>query len=557
MISDHCSIFAVRKKVREDKRVKMEYVRDYSKFDKNVFCQALDNLDWNRFDIEMNPETQWEIIYYHVMGILLIMCPLKAVHTRLYRKKWITKEIYSLIRNRKLLVRRYYRERSPSILEEIRKARNIINAKIERAKSEYIRNLLGSTKKEPKKFWRNIKNLIDGENADTQHVIFKNPLTGVDVPDSEVPNFLNEYFANISDRVCDPMLSKVYIPGDIRRTSMFFNPPEQYEIMIYAEEIDINSSSCINGMNSMICKCLILHKPDKFRLLFANSMFTGYFPFSWTLSRVKLIPKSGDLSDPNNWRPISMTNIFSKLLEKLVHSQVLKYFLDNQLIDKNQFGFLPGKSTHEAIFKVVHYIYNALNNRKLTGMLLLDIAKAFNCISHEILYTKMFAAGFDKTVIQWFRTYLHRTQQVGIYNMLSDIIPVTHGIAQGTVSGPILFIFYINDIFKCTKYVKMSLYADDCIMFLSGNDWNVIHRRMQRDFDSVIDWTFCNNLRLNQEKTHSIIFGSKLRISNIQDQVQFCTSGKKVKFVKNQSYLGITLDSTMSLMALVKSVKKK
>ena len=81
----------------------------------------------------------------------------------------------------------------------------------------------------------------------------------------------------------------------------------------------------------------------------------------------------------------------------------------------------------------------------------------------------------------------------------------------------------------------MSLYADDCIMFLSGNDWNVIQRRMQRDFDSVIDWTFRNNLRLNQEKTHSIIFGSKLRISNIQDQVQFCTSGKKVKFVKKNS----------------------
>ena len=280
MISDHYTVFAVRKKKREDKRVKVEYVRDYSKFNKNVFCQALDNLDWEPFDIEMNPEKQWEIIYDHVIEILSIMCPLKVVHTRLSRKKWLTKEIYSLIRDRKILVKQYFREKLPILLKYIRKARNVINAKVEKAKSEYIRNLLGSTKKEPKKFLRNIKNLIDGDKVDTEHVIFKNPLTGVEVPDNDVPNFLNEYFANISDRVCDPLLSKVYIPGDIRPTSLFFVPPEQYEIMIYAEEIDINSLGGINGINTMICKCLILHMPAKFRLMFSNSMFTGYFPFS-------------------------------------------------------------------------------------------------------------------------------------------------------------------------------------------------------------------------------------------------------------------------------------
>ena len=97
-----------------------------------------------------------------------------------------------------------------------------------------------------------------------------------------------------------------------------------------------------------------------------------------------------------------MTNVFSKLLEKLVHNQLLKYLLENNFLTQHQYVFLPGKSTHEAIFKVVQNVYSNINNKKLTGMILLDIAKAFNCIDHIILYSKMENAGFSvKDRHQW------------------------------------------------------------------------------------------------------------------------------------------------------------
>ena len=150
-------------------------------------------------------------------------------------------------------------------------------------------------------------------------------------------------------------------------------------------------------------------------------------------------------------------------------------------------------------------------------MLLLDVAKAFNCIDHEILFIKMERAGFSLNVVQWFRSYLDRTQRVKLYGKLSDIIPVHNGIAQGTVLGPILFIFYINDIFKSTKYVKMSLFADDCVIHLLGHNWSTIKRRIQQDFDAIIEWSFRNNLRLNHGKTKAIIFGTRSRLSNLQD----------------------------------------
>ena len=292
-------------------------------------------------------------------------------------------------------------------------------------------------------------------------------------------------------------------------------------------------------------------------MLCANSLIAGYFPKDWTVSHVKLLPKSGDLSNAGNWRPISLTNIFSKLLEKIVHTQLLKYLLDNELLSKKQFGFVPGRSTHEAIFKTVHSIYGSINSRKIMGMLLLDVAKAFNCIDHEILYVKMERAGFGPNVVNWFRSYLDRTQITCINEMSSTAIRVPYGIAQGTVLGPILFIFYINDIFKCTRYVNMSLFADDCVMFLSGNNWDIIQRRIQSDFDAVIDWTLHNSLRLNQAKTKAMIFSTRSRLTSLNDPTPFRYFRERIAFVKNHIYLGVTLDNSMSLIPLLKNIKKR
>ena len=110
MILDHYTVFGVRKKVRENNLVVSVNVRDYSKFNPVLFGQLVDMYDWHAFDVEINPEAQWKIIYDRVIEILSVMCPIKRVHTRVNKKKWLTKEIYSLIRERKCLVKRFQKE---------------------------------------------------------------------------------------------------------------------------------------------------------------------------------------------------------------------------------------------------------------------------------------------------------------------------------------------------------------------------------------------------------------------------------------------------------------
>ena len=455
MISDHFSIYVIRKKNREKKIIKTEIVRDMKNYSETVLFELLDTADWSDFDVDLNPTRQWEFLYALIIGILSIMCPFKKVHTRITNNKWISKNIFRLIRERKCVIKQFKITGDPALLSSMRILRNQVNSAVDKAKSEYVKSILVSSKANSKKFWRNIKNLIENENDIIDNVTFKDPITKEIIANDHKCNFVNNFFARIEERTCLNCDTRPYTPGLTVDVNFQFLPPEIFDIMIYSDTIDVNSSSGIPSINMKLCKTILRHIPGKFRLIFANSMFSGIFPPEWATSNVKLLPKSGDKSKPGNWRPISLTNIFSKMLEKLVHQQLLKYLLDNNFLSKFQFGFLPGKSTHEAIFRTVKDIYSSLNQRKIMGIMSLDIAKAFNCISHEILFIKMSEAGFSNNVINWFRSYLNRMQNVTIGSITSDTVPVVNGIAQGTVLGPILFIFYINNIFDCANHVKM------------------------------------------------------------------------------------------------------
>ena len=122
---------------------------------------------------------------------------------------------------------------------------------------------------------------------------------------------------------------------------------------------------------------------------------------------------------------------------------MLKYFLDNQIISEYQFVFLPGRSTQLAVFELTKQIYSALNNKKIFGSICLDISKAFDCIDHNKLYIKLRSCGIANYVLRWFHSYFDRTQEVKICNNVSKCKPIRTGIGQGTILGPLFFLYSI------------------------------------------------------------------------------------------------------------------
>ena len=166
-----------------------------------------------------------------------------------------------------------------------------------------------------------------------------------DILKESTPNFLNDYFVNVAERTCgkfdmdDHVYNELY--SDVH-SNFDVVPPMTEDMYIYMTGMDMNTSSCIPGINMKMCKAAMDAVPNRFRHLFANSLFLGQFPSQWTNAYVTLLPKTGNKTSPGKWRPISKISIiFAKIIEKIVHKQLLNYFVENNILTELQFRFLP------------------------------------------------------------------------------------------------------------------------------------------------------------------------------------------------------------------------
>ena len=162
-----------------------------------------------------------------------------------------------------------------------------------------------------------------------------------------------------------------------------------------------------------------------------------------------------------------------------------------------------------------------------------------------------------ETVIDWFRSYLRRSQIVRYGECLSNKLDVTSGIAQGTVLGPLMFIFYMNDCVKLLDNVHVTMFADECVLYYTGNNWNNIYGTIQGDLDIFVNWCIKNGLRLNARKTQAMVVDTINRLSKLVNLEPFTLQGSPIKYVKQYNYLGVILDSEMSLIPVCKNIEKR
>lgn len=287
-------------------------------------------------------------------------------------------------------------------------------------------------------------------------------------------------------------------------------------------------SAGIDNIPPIFYKKLVNELSEPLSIIFMTSFLKKEIPSQWKISIIVPVLKDDNSYDISNYRPISITCVASRIMEKIIYKKLLEYFLENNLINKYQYGFIPGKSITTQLMS----FFNLCHKGK-TDIVYLDFCKAFDSIIHSKLIYKLEKYGVDQDLKDFCNCFLsNRYQVVKVGNKYSTKSKVISGIPQGTVLGPLFFIIYINDIINCIKQSHIMIYADNIKLFKQINNVSD-YNNFKKDIENIFEWSKEWQLNINIHKCYVLKFShlfSKYEINN-----------QKIKVVEKINDLGLII----------------
>ena len=299
-------------------------------------------------------------------------------------------------------------------------------------------------------------------------------------------------------------------------------------------------------------------------------MYSGVFPDELKIAKVIPLFKGGKTHMLENYRPISILPLFSKIFEKLIYNRLYSFFEKNNVLYDKQFGFRRQHSTSHALNIAVSTITRSLDNKYKSLGIFVDFSKAFDTINHSILLRKLEHYGIRGQVLSLLANYLsNRYQYVVCDGSISTTLPVVTGVPQGSVLGPLLFITYINDIIysictcnghNCTnnckgiKLAKFILFADDTNIFISGDSIRDVNYKSDYVLKCLAKYLDANYLHINLTKSKFIHFKTPMsRDVNMNLNLY----NKPLLRVKTIKFLGVFIDEKLNWKFHIEKLIKK
>ena len=571
-ISDHfmtyCAI-SLRAKPQSTKQIKY-LVRDFNNLKIEDFLCRLDN-DMRHFAPFLNDITADNYNFIFNKFLLIVRsaidfyAPLRQASRRQKRiqsKPWLTKGLLVSIKRKQKLYRSHFMSHDLEKQQFYKQYSNKLNKIKYKAKKSFYVNLFEECfiHNNPRKIWSTINSLLHtkSDNPSSPSKLYINDIV-VNNP-VELADCFNHHFSEVGTKLANNLSpSSVCAVNDYLTkrvfSSIFLEPVASDEITNIINDLKTNKAG---GYDMISCYFIKLSSSIliPFLVSLINASFSlGIFPDDLKIAKVIPLFKKGDTLDINNYRPISLLTCFSKIFEKAIFTRLSNFLDKHSVLIPSQYGFCTNRSSTHAILDIVSTIYDNINNKKYTGMVMLDLTKAFDTVCHKRLLLKLGHYGIRGTAYNLLQSYLsNRFQYVSIVNINSNLRNVKMGVPQGSVLGPLLFLIYINNLQNCMISTPR-LFADDTAVLIHANTLTELEIKINRELENVVVWTRKNNLTINPMKSQAMIVSPSLSKTNFAITIKLNSSILQVS--NNINYLGVIIDSKLLFKEHILKLKSK
>ena len=520
------------------------------------YINSILDLNMSTFKTKADVDEAISLLTTHINGAKELNIPIEEPH-RPHRVK-LPGEIVDLIKERNALRRLWQRTRDRQTKMIVNSMTAFINMTVQELKAEGWRRKLASLEFSDGTLWRMAKSLRRQRNVIP-------PLRGaggIAYSDDDKADALAEGFATshaLTSNMHDARTEKTVqdsldaIAAGVRniQSVTLVRPSEVQRIIAKMP------SRKAPGPDS-ISNTLLKHLPARaivyLAKIFNACLLLGYFPAQWKCPNVIPIFKPGkDKVLPVSYRPISLLNGLSKVLEKVI----LKRYTPFQrfAIQNEQFGFRPDHSTAKQLVRLADHVTKGFNMSKRTGMVLLDIEKAFDTVWHDGLIHKLHATGVPLYIIDILRSYLSDRQFiVCVSDGRSTARPVPAGVPQGSVLAPQLFSHFISDL-PVPRKCDIALYADDTACYTSGRVPSHITNALQNALGEITTFYTKWKIKVNDAKTEAIIFDH--RPNRPHPQTRLTCGRTNIEWSDKVKYLGVHLDRGLGWAPHIQAARAK
>ena len=399
------------------------------------------------------------------------------------------------------------------------------------------------------KVWQGIKSIISAKSkSNTVPTCLE--INNVIVTDQTcIANTFNDYFSTIASKIRDkiPNLNKhfsSFLENPVGNT-IFLSPTNPEEVFKCISALDLKKSTGPFSIPSKILSLLknIISVP--LSEIINLSFSSGLYPADLKIAKVIPVFKKGSLLNCSNYRPISLLSNINKIFEKLLYFRLYGFLDKNNVLFAQQFGFRKSLSTSQTLLNISQLIMDSLDKGMYGCGVFIDLQKAFDTVDHKILLEKLYHYGIRGNAHDLLKSYLHNRQQfVSINGFESEKTFVKHGVPQGSVLGPLLFLIYINNLHLAIKYSQVHHFADDTNLLHFNNSLKNLSKKVNLDLKFLYSWLVANKISLNAGKTEYIIFKHPRKAMDYN--VKLKINGTKLYPSNQIKYLGVWLDRDLN-----------